>query len=114
MKKILVAGISLFLATTVSASMVTGKSLPVRCNDISERLKIISERQTNSNCNDNIMDSSFSIAGNLIMHNDLSAAKEILDIGISGLKFAKEIGCKEISTINWAINEGDQIKKAIS
>ncbi len=115
MKKILVAGISLFLATTVSASMFTDKSLPMRCNDISEKLQVIAKKQIRDECGILQLEADvFKVIGNMIAQNDLYSAKNTLVDAIIGLDFAINLECKGLSIMNWARSEGVQIKKAVS
>lgn len=113
MKKLVLAGVSLFLATSVSASMFLDKSLPLRCIDAATKIKSIEEGQEQHICTQKLSGLFFEVAAQMIEINNHYEAKFYLDYELGELKMAKELQCNGMPVIDWAISEAQQIKQAL-
>ena len=113
MKKIIIAVLSIFISTTSLASVFSMSSLPTRCNEISVKLETIEKDQSSDTCIMKVQGYAFQAAGMMISQHFDDQAKMYLDMGISELKIAKELGCNGLPVIDWAISEAKSIKQAI-
>lgn len=113
MKKLALAGMSIFLSATISAATFN-TSLPLRCNLLGEKLSNLALQQTRNLCTEKLLGGEyFKAAGTMIQQNQKQAAIQMMDMGLADVKMAKELDCKGMSTIDWSIAEASSIKKEI-